>query len=579
MDDSAKKTAQNRSFYVLVCAVYLGCLLFAILVKRSWYADGAEFFRSVLNRQYDALFPVANDANVLRPGINFLNQLPLILGLRLGISNITVLQILFAVPLFFQAVCGFALCAYTADPKDRPLLVFPLASYAFFGMLSEIFILNQAFAASWVYWILFFLFLKQEKLTGIGRFLCLLLCLAVLPVSHETVMPAGAVMIAACLFECVIRKNRANLAVKAVILADLVFAVVFNYIFLRTHASSTGSSYFALLKDVLKSGSFLSSNLMISLAGALLILVFAWISFPAWAAFAAGVLGGVFCVFVFVTGRSDPNLEYTFRSFVTIGTVLMLVLAYGYRILPEKWTGRIRLRSWVNVTAAVLLVQSFWQTGNSVGWQAYLSDFDRQLSGAEGFEVPGQENKYEWAWTQPDLSILESETPYVIDRLILPADNRYGVTCDGENLVIPCSAVNPRVFDFAPLSAAGTIEPVTKEAMKDGRLSFSTVSDPADASDGTAVCLAVETDGTVFQNASAYRFTGHLYDENGTETAIEELGPQIRLFRDGDVLVLPLPKTWKTGPKMTVRLSLESPYAEAVTDADGILPAVTAGAE
>ena len=103
---------QRLIFFLMVaaCAVYTTYLFQAIYVERALYADGANFFVELLSKE--RLWPIADDSKHIRLFVNVLNQMPMVLALKLGVTSLRCLRILFGAGLFL--VC----LLYTSDAAD-----------------------------------------------------------------------------------------------------------------------------------------------------------------------------------------------------------------------------------------------------------------------------------------------------------------------------------------------------------------------------------------------------------------------------------------------------------------------------
>lgn len=436
---------QNRIFIIAI-AVYIVSIFYAIVVKRSYYADGADFLRTLINLRYHTV-PLANDESVMRIGINFINQIPVIIALKVGVTNIDVLQFLFSLPLFIYELAGMVICLKISGRKNRNLVFFPIASFVFFGILSEIFAINQAFNAAWVYWILFFFIVREQEVNSRFEMVILVLDLLLLPFSHETVLPTGILLIMICIYEVLYRKNNFSVKIKGLVLCDLIFAVLFNLVYINTHQAVSKSSYFFVLFNSLNISNIVKSNLLITIIGLILGIIFTTKVIPRWMEcfFVCGSIS--YIIINFLNENNSPVLEYSYRSFITIGTVGTIFLAYLWIILPQNMIRKIQIQSWYRLTAIVLILQSFWQIGNSFRWHRYLEQFDQQLFNNKGFiQDQLSQNAYAWDWTSPDLSLLEAESWDAIDTIVLPQS--FYITLDENGLWIPFSQIDKQVFNF-----------------------------------------------------------------------------------------------------------------------------------
>lgn len=446
MVQKRKSLRKENALFVAATVIYIFSVLYAIIVKRSYYADGVNFLETLINQRYHT-FPLANDASVMRIGINLINQIPVIIALKIGITDIDILQILFSIPLFLCEIAGMAICLKIAGKEKRNMVLFPIASFAFFGILSEIFVINQVFTAVWFYWILFFFTIQDKKMESVLEYIIFSADLLIIPFSHETIIPVGFLLIGILITEVFIKKNRHNLICKGLILCDLVFAILYNLVYMNTHQAVSKSSYFLALFNLIDLKNILKSNLFITILGLFLVVIYIFKAIPKWIE-VFFVTGGIIYIFInYICRNNNPVLEYSYRSLITIGTFGGIFLAYLWSILSESIVERVNIKNWYRLTAIVLMLQSVWQIGNSVNWSGYLKQFKKQISNNTGFiqdQLSG--HPYAWGWTPPELSLLEAESWDEIKVIVLPHGSF--ITLDENGLWIPFSQVDKRVFNY-----------------------------------------------------------------------------------------------------------------------------------
>lgn len=290
---------REKAFLLAVLAIYLAHICSAIITKRYYYADGAFSLADLLNNQ-NWTYPLSNDASVCRIGINVLNQLPVVLCMKLGIKNVAVLSAAFGIPLFFYNLLGLLLCWRKC--RNRPdryrLLLFPLAAYAFFCIPSDIFSINQTFTAFWLYFLLFFnIILGNDSRIDWLLTLILLGCAAF---SHESYLIVSPLLLLALGLEVFLgdKKRRIEWAVEGLcILAGFVYQLWY----MRTHAALTTGDYYGGLLNLLKDGNLLHTNVLISVVGLAVVILMLWKPFKKlWLWVLLGALGFLYILFVSV---------------------------------------------------------------------------------------------------------------------------------------------------------------------------------------------------------------------------------------------------------------------------------------
>lgn len=503
---------ENFLGYVAVLS-YLIYIIMAIFFKRSYYADGTEFIRNIINQGGKEWIPIANDINVMRVGCNFVNQILIIVAVKIGITNIGVLQILFSIPLFFNEILGLFFCYELLDKGKKRYIIFPFANYVLFEMISEIFILNQAFTASWVYWILFFTIIKRECLCGKLKKCVLIISIFLLPFLHETTIVIFILIVPITLFEVLFFHNISNLKYKVAILVAFIFAFFFDLAYMKMHKTTTGGVYFTSLLSAITTNRIWFSNLIITVISCFLIIIFMHVHMPTINKYLFLVIGLLFVGIMFFKGNSNPILEYECRSIITLGTFGMILMNYLFIMFEKKISTWINFDNIKNILLITLLLQSAWQIGNNIEWNKYLKEFDKQLYENKGYVVDEVKNVYSWPWTSPGLSLLESPDRKNIDTLVLPV-NDFSVVLDDNGLWIPFSYVNKNVFNYKKLKEKSYIRGITLEDIIEENVKFALEKDKGKITNKLIVSILMPGDW-IYQNTENYRISYHIYDENG----------------------------------------------------------------
>jgi len=102
-----------------------------VSVDKHLALDGVNYFYHVLENRGFA------DIAWSRRYTEWLTEWPLVLSVVLGSTNITLLSKNFAAGIFFPYLLSFALCWLITAPRDKSLLLFPLASFVGFNLLSD----------------------------------------------------------------------------------------------------------------------------------------------------------------------------------------------------------------------------------------------------------------------------------------------------------------------------------------------------------------------------------------------------------------------------------------------------------
>lgn len=450
-----KTTASQRTILVITASVFLFHVCSAILCKRHYYADGAYALVNLVNQQNE-LLPLSYDANTLRMGAEFINQLLVILCLKFGIRSIGFLSIVFGISLFFNSVVGMTLCWRKCRylENGRNLILFPFAAYAFFCLPADIFSLNPAFTAFWIDMVLFFYIISENKKTIDKLILGVLLILAA--TSYETYLAIGPLLLLISLMEI---KNQKQNPVKRkeliIISIGIVSGVIVNILYKATHHPPTEGSFFTgFLSFLNNSKNILTSNLLISLVGLFLVVLgISKLLDKRWIWLSMAALGIIYIMVVrYYYHFYSPVSEYTCRILIAVGMAGGILLAYAYyRLYDTVIVKNICITNWWRAAIIVFVLQCVWQYGNTYEWNQYLTRFSETVRTNEGIiEDPHKENPFSWGWTQPSLSLLESEANR-INCLVAP--NAYQISVNNGVVYIPFLYINNDVFDMSTIIA------------------------------------------------------------------------------------------------------------------------------
>ena len=447
--------SKSDKYLILVAfGIYLIHICSAIVTKRYYYADGAFTFANLLNSKNSA-YPISNDASVCRIGINFLNQFLVVLFMKLGIKNISLLSAAFGAPLFIINLIGIFLCwRKCRDRSDsHRLMIFPLAAYVFFCIPSDIFSVNQAFSAFWVYLVLFFHIIFDNSSLSDWFITAILLILA--PFSHESYLIVGPVLLIILAMEFFFGHKKRGIEwifVEIYLLMGFFYQLWYKC----THVALTTGDYFGSILNLLKIENLLRSNFIISGIGlVVVILIFInpirrksfWILLS--------ILGVSYILFVHsIEKQYNPFLEHGERGLVTIGAAGGIVLTYLFYYFGDEKLLIVEdvFRYWWRVTILVLSLQCIWQIGNTMEWNKYFREFEQAVNTEQGVIPPyKQDNPFAWSWTQPSMSLLCAKSDYRITCIMDCPMEEKQTTISENDIWIPFCTVNESVFDLSEL--------------------------------------------------------------------------------------------------------------------------------
>jgi len=507
---------QLRFLLIIAAVIYLLHIGSAIICKRFYYADGGFTLADLINSQNNIL-PVSNDSSVLRISVNLLNQLPAIICLKLGISSITVLNFMFGAPLFFNAIIGLLLCWRKCRQikNGKTLILFPIAAYTFFCIPSDIFVINPAFTAYWIYFILFFYIITDNN--KLIDKLLLLFLLAVASCSHESILIVGPLLLGIISLEFMRTHSKGKKIELFVSGMGILVGVGINVFYMYTHRAPTMSAYFPSIVTALLDGNLFRSNVLISCFGLVMVVLgISKVLDRVWIWIGAFVVGIIYVLAVHhYQSAYSPFSEYMCRALITVGMFGGIILAYAYyRLYGMPLVKRVCIKNWWRATAIVLILQCFWQFGNTYAWNQYLTEFKSEIQTHRGiFESSSQGNAFAWGWNQASISLLLSED-YYIESLMVDQDVALRPYVEDDALWISFMWVNPSVYDISKLIEYEKQPEATIEDCKDVVL-YCNVENIQDRSGAITLPVRIQNNGEHILKQKDLFASYHIYDSDG----------------------------------------------------------------
>jgi len=156
-NESDFEVRQKRTFVALfvVTSVSLFC---KFVVDKHLSLDGVSYFFHVLENRGFA------DIAWSRRFTEYLTEWPLVLAVKLGVTNVAVLVKIYAVGIYFPYCLSFCFCWYLVRDTEPSLLWFPLAGYIGFNILSDYDLIADHHVLAVMTWPLLLLLLKDREL-------------------------------------------------------------------------------------------------------------------------------------------------------------------------------------------------------------------------------------------------------------------------------------------------------------------------------------------------------------------------------------------------------------------------------
>ena len=162
----------NRFIYTLLFLSVSCALINSFLIDKHLSADGVNYFCFIIDNKDFTHFSWS------RQFATYLTEWPLVLGVRLGITDIPILIKLFAIGIYFPYVVSFAACIYAVRGENNDLLLFPLVSMVGINLLVDYRLGGEHLVMALLSWPILLLSLRRAALTWLdGLFLWILLIL------------------------------------------------------------------------------------------------------------------------------------------------------------------------------------------------------------------------------------------------------------------------------------------------------------------------------------------------------------------------------------------------------------------
>jgi len=139
------KNERGTGFWLLLLGLYAIHAGLALWTGRALWLDGAYYFTRLLENQGFVL----GDGS--RAGADALVQIPILVALGAGVTDLSFLKFLFGLPPFLLAPLSLILCLWMAGPR-RGLVVYPLATLAAGLMNTELLVIHESRTAVALFW-------------------------------------------------------------------------------------------------------------------------------------------------------------------------------------------------------------------------------------------------------------------------------------------------------------------------------------------------------------------------------------------------------------------------------------------
>jgi len=471
------KTTDKRQIILLTLVIILFCvhMALAIMNARAFYLDGAYFFIKCVNN-FSTTWPHFDDFQRNRLFTNLFNQLPVSFALLNNITNLTLLKIIFSAPLFLNSIFIVIFTGLICRWRNTSILVFlfSLASFVFFSLPSEVFIVNPAYTATPFYWLLLAFIFSKENPRPLDFAVVVLVCIFCFK-SHENSMIACPILCLTSLGLALKSKSRLKSTFLWVIAILCFFATIYNIYWQYTSPDkSVSNGYVMQFFKTFTFNNFLNSNLYFSVVGCLLFIFVIFniktrksihVNLPLDHYRLRFIESACLCAFVFFPimfffnkPRFNPFIEHEFRVFITFGITALLPLCVyllfkGFSLNPQQ------IKAMVYILFLTAICHYAWQIRNDIYWIQFVERVNsvKDSSGSSiinpkdtiGSESPLIEEPFAYGWTWPSLGLALQNSP-IVRNVISPTSylEYFKINDSKSSINIPFASVNNKVFKF-----------------------------------------------------------------------------------------------------------------------------------
>jgi hypothetical protein len=409
---------------ILACLAFAIYIFFAIFSLRCLYADGSFQFTETLKAGDFAL------ESENRYGAWFVEQLPAVSLIKLGLHNLYFLQLAFGVGCFLPWAISMLFCHLMA-PRHFWLVM--LASAA--GQLNAAFMaVGECNITHACFWPVLFAVLFVRPLTPLAAGMMIISAL-ILVFSYESMFFLGPPLAVLAAQRAWVRneKNWARIALASSAALLLLGAwVALNSILYPQYPGNLGGFKHGLKVMLFHPAwtvgwTFVWIMLMIvaclthqRFAGSYLKLKLSLLA-------AATAVWGFWPIFDL--NHLRPDRQYDDRSLQLLVPLALLVVAWVMTRRP-KWFESCR-HYLVAFSAALLLAQSLWQITATWQWNGFVGIWRGVLASRSGpvslsgttlgiTALQGQYLKFDWWWANPTLSIMLAPQGRVRSVIVAP---------------------------------------------------------------------------------------------------------------------------------------------------------------
>lgn len=395
----------SRTLVLVLFLFFLLSLAYKLYEEKHLSLDGVNYFYMVLERQ--------DFINLAwsRRFAEYLNEWPLVIAVKAGVTNIPLLIDIFAVGIILPYIVSFSICYWSRRTEDKSHLFFPLISIFFVNTIGDYDLIAEHHVMALVAWPILMLMTRKNQLSWLDGLLLWLLLLVFSRLYETAIIPA-TMFCAICIYRYYVSscKREKVIVIGNFLLCAVVIAIGIYFIINPRHAENRDNfidSIFLFRRNY---------EAMVTVAFFLFFTI-GWIT-PARYAFVRNSfnIAAVIPVVIYGVMRSttdyaiDANISFGSRTFTVFGLPVLLM-----GLLIIKFIGTKISHLGIVAVSMFFVVMTGYNMADTRNWSEVRGEFKRLLAQKEGY-VPLEKTNlwrdpykdYRWDWNNTLLGLVWS---------------------------------------------------------------------------------------------------------------------------------------------------------------------------
>lgn len=393
--DNYKLNFFKKYFSIFLFFLITLSLFNSFSIDKHFSADGSYYFSKILEKKD------FTKVDWTRQNSDYLNQWMIVLGLKLGITNLNVLNFLFFAGIYSIYLFSFLISWFVLSSDKKYMMIFPIFSMIAVNLSSDYILVGESQVLALLTWPILFLLLKN-KLSSLEQFGLWFLLISYIFI-YPSAMFTSLIFIGLIIkryFKISNIKEKTNLVISLGISLLIMLFSFYSIIFPRSLENS--KSFYNGIFLVLSNWPAVLAILFI-----LIFLVGVFLKKRYLLYLSLGVLG-IYLILIFVFNHGISALTSCSSRTLT-ATFLPVLMILGILF----WFYEVKMSNLAYFSVVLFVLIAI--VGNiyySNDWKNYKQDFVKVLNSNTGFinleKTNISNNPYSWFWTNSVLSVLWS---------------------------------------------------------------------------------------------------------------------------------------------------------------------------